>query len=219
MKIFIDSADVASIATWSKTGVIDGVTTNPTHLSKEGGDVTQKVLEICKLLPEGDISVEVTEVDKEAVYQQAKKIAALASNVVVKIPCHIDYYPVIARLVKEGVRINVTLVFSLTQALMMCKLGATYISPFVGRLEDSKVDGISLICDMRAMVDQYDYKTQILAASLRNLEHFTEAIMAGADVATLPLDVLQQGVEHQLTDAGMVRFAQDWQKLGIKQFP
>lgn len=219
MKIFIDSADVKSIAVWAQKGIINGVTTNPTHLSKEGGDVTQKILEICKLLPHGDISVEVTEKEPQAVYEQAKKIAALAPNVVVKVPCHIDYYEVIARLVKEGVRVNVTLMFSLTQALMMCKLGVTYISPFVGRLEEIDVNGIMLLHQMRRMVDHYQFTTQILAASLRTLGHFNDAIEAKVDAATLPLAVLEKGLEHQLTIAGMAKFDQDWQKLGIKQFP
>ena len=219
MKIFLDTAHIADIKKWVATGLIDGVTTNPSHLSKEGSDPKKHVLEICSLLPDGQISIEVTEKEPENVYKQAKLIAALSPNVVVKIPCHADYYEVINRLVKEGVKLNITLVFSLLQGLMMCKLGVAMISPFVGRLEDIKVDGINLLEQLCDMVDMYGYETEILAASLRSVEHFYKAVAAGVDIVTLPVAVFEQSIRHPLTDQGIIKFDADWKKLGITQFP
>lgn len=219
MKIFLDTANLDAIKKWSNTGLINGATTNPTHLSKEKNDPKTQVLAICAALPDGEISVEITEKEPQAVYKQAKAIAALASNVVVKVPCYKEYYAVIHQLVKEGVRINVTLVFTLIQGLLMCKLGVRYISPFVGRLDDIDVDGIQVLYDLRFMIDQYQYKTEILAASIRHTQHVHEAIMAGADVATISPAVFEQIIEHPLTNAGMAQFDADWKKLGIKVFP
>src|SRR5579863_7035366 len=162
MKIFLDTADYDAIVQWSKTGIIDGVTTNPTHLSKAGKDPKSQVLSICSLLPHGIISVEVVETEPEAVYKQARALFDLADNIAVKIPCHKDYYSVIKRLVKEGVRLNITLVFSLAQGLMMSKLGVNYISPFVGRLDDNGGDGIDLVMQLRYMIDRYAFTTQVL---------------------------------------------------------
>lgn len=219
MKIFLDTADIKAIKSWKAAGIIDGVTTNPTHMSKAGGSPTKKVLEICKLLPAGAISVEVTEKEPEAVYLQAKAIAKLAKNIVVKIPCHRDYYPVIHKLVKEKVKLNITLVFTLMQGLMMCKLGVKYISPFVGRLDDIDVDGIGLVQDLRRAIDWYGYKTELLAASLRHEKHLHDAILAGADIITVPPMLLEKASEYVLTNKGMKKFDEDWKKLGIRTFP
>jgi len=219
MKIFLDTANIEAIKKWSITGIIDGVTTNPSHLSKEDVDPKKRVLEICSLLPEGEISVEVTEKDPQAVYEQAKKIAQLADNVLVKIPCHKDYYEIIKQLVDEGVRINITLVFSLIQGVMMSKLGVFYISPFVGRWDDIDVDGIGLLHEMRQVMFQYGFETGILAASLRHVRHLHDAIMAGADAVTVPIGVLEKALDHPLTERGIAKFDADWQKLGIKKFP
>ncbi|MCX5925456.1 MAG: fructose-6-phosphate aldolase [Candidatus Dependentiae bacterium] len=219
MKIFLDTAHLPTITQWLATGLIDGVTTNPTHLSKEGGDSTQLVKALCAQLGTGDVSIEITEHTPEKVYAQAQAIAALAPNVVVKIPCHKEYYGIIKQLVLEGISINITLVFSLMQGLMMCKLGVKYISPFVGRLDDIDVDGISVLHQLRNMIDQYHFNTQILAASLRDIRHLHAAIEAGADVATVPSAILEKAVTHPLTISGMVQFNADWDKLGIKQFP
>ena len=220
MKIFLDTADRRAIKKWAATGIIDGVTTNPSHLSKEGGDPKKVVEEICAMLPEGDISVEVTQTEPEAVYKQAREIAEIADNVVVKIPCHADYYEVIKRLVHEEIEINVTLVFTLIQALIMCKLDVQYISPFVGRWDDIDVDGMNVLYEMREMIDQYGFvETSLLAASLRHVRHLHEAILVGADAATVPVDVLEKVIAHPLTDQGMNKFLADWQKLGIKKFP
>jgi len=218
MKIFIDSANIEKIKKLAEIGIIDGVTTNPTHLSKEGGSPTELIKELTQIIP-GDISVEVTEKNPEKVYKQAREIANIAQNIAVKIPCHADYYPIIKKLVAEGIQINVTLVFSLMQALYMCKLDVKYISPFIGRLDDNGLDGIELVFHIRHMMDQYKYKTQLIASSIRSTEKFQESILAGADVATVPVEIFKKSLEHPLTEQGMERFLQDWQKLGIKQFP
>ena len=184
MKIFLDTANIELITQWAQTGLIDGVTTNPTHLSKEGGNPTQTVLTICDIVPLGVISVEVVETDPESVYLQARKIASLSDNIAVKIPCHAHYYSVIRKLVEEGITLNITLVFSLAQGLMMAKLGVAYISPFVGRLDDIGADGIELIKQLRHMLDWYGFETQLLAASIRDTHHLEKALMAGADIDT-----------------------------------
>lgn len=219
MKIFLDTANLEGIKKWASTGLIDGVTTNPTHLSKEGGNPKDQVLAICAALPDGEISVEVTEQDPQAVYKQARDIAALAPNVVVKIPCHPQYYQVIDRLTAEEIPLNITLVFTLIQGLLMCKLGVRYISPFVGRWDDIDVDGIDLLPEMREMVDEYGFDTGILVASLRHVRHVHDAILAGVDAATVTMPVFEKMIEHPLTDQGIRTFNADWAKLGIKQFP
>jgi transaldolase len=219
MKIFLDTANLDAIKKWADTGLINGVTTNPTHLSKEKNDPKDQVLAICAALPDGEISVEITEKEPEAVYKQARTIAALAKNIIVKVPCHKDYYAVIHRLVKEGVPINVTLVFTLIQGMLMCKLGVRYISPFIGRLDDIDSDGVQVLYDLRDMVDEYDYKTEILAASLRHTQHVHDAIRAGSDVVTVSPALFEQIIEHPLTNAGMTQFNADWKKLGINVFP
>lgn len=235
MKIFLDTANIQSIQKWAQTGLIDGVTTNPTHLSKEDNNPTQQVLTICDILPSGIISVEITETEPEHVYLQARKIAALADNIAVKIPCHANYYPVIKKLVSEGITLNITLVFSLAQGLMMAKLGAQYISPFVGRLDDLSAPstelrinsalreggspGIELLQHLRHMIDWYDFETQLLAASIRDVTHFEQALLACADIATVPVEVFENSLTHQLTDKGMAQFSADWNKLNIKHFP
>lgn len=219
MKIFLDTADYKALAHWLEAGIIDGVTTNPTHLSTAGGDPKRAVQEICTLMKGKDVSVEVTQSEPEAVYKQAKEIAALADNVVVKVPCHAKYYAVIKKLVDDGIKINVTLVFTLIQSMLMCKLGVRYISPFVGRWDDIDVDGGNLLFEIRQMIDEYAFKTELLAASLRHVRHVHQAIVAGADVATVPVSVLEKMTKHPLTDQGIAKFDADWQKLGIKTFP
>jgi transaldolase len=219
MKLFLDTADIKRIDDWNQTGLIDGVTTNPTHLVKEGKDPKEVVLEICALLPEGEISVEVTELDPQRMYKQAKEIASLADNILVKVPCHKDYYPIIAKLVDGGIRVNVTLVFSLIQAAFMCKLGVAYISPFVGRLDDIDVEGKDLLFEIRSMIDDYMFETQLLAASIRSVRHLHEAIMAGSDAVTVPIDVLEKATTHSLSNEGIAKFTADWATLKIKHFP
>ncbi len=219
MKIFLDTAHLKAIEKWKSTGLIDGITTNPSHLSTAGGNPIKQVQAIAKLLPKGAISVEITEKKAEAVYKQAKAISKLGQNIVVKIPCHVDYYEVISKLSKEGVSLNITLVFTLVQSLFMCKMGVSYISPFIGRWDDIDVDGVALLYSIRQMIDSYGYKTELLAASIRGVRHFHEAIMAGADAITVPVDIFEKAVTHILTDQGIETFDKDWKKLGITTFP
>jgi len=219
MKLFLDTAHLESIKYWAATGLINGVTTNPTHLSKEGGDIKKLLKEICSIMSGGDVSIEVTKTKAEEIYKQAKNIAAIANNVTVKIPCHRDYYEIIKKLTNEGIKINVTLVFTLIQALLMCKLGVKYISPFIGRLDDIDVNGLELVEDLRVMIDEYNFtKTEIIAASIRHVRHFHHVILSGADIATVPASVLEKAVKHPLTDQGIEKFLADWKKLGIKDF-
>lgn len=219
MKIFLDTADVTAIRAWAQTGLVDGITTNPTNLSAAGETPVPAIQEICSIMAERPVSVEVTETEASAMYEQAKKIVQLAPNVVVKVPCHIRYMAVIKRLVQENVPLNITLVFSLTQALSMCKLGVRYISPFVGRWDDIGVDGTQILQDIRGMIDTYGFETQLLAASLRNVQHIHDAIVIGADVITVPPTLLELALKNPLTDQGIARFDADWKKLGITQFP
>lgn len=217
MKIILDTVDIVQIQKWAY--FIDGVTTNPTLLAKNGTDPLTRIKEILALLPGKEVSVEVTELEPDAMYAQAHKIAQLGSNVLVKIPCHMKYYPLIARLAREGIKLNITLVFSLFQAMSMCKLGALYVSPFIGRLDDHDGDGSELLFQLRGTIDAYDYKTQILAASIRSVLHVHEALLAGVDAITMPVAILELAVEHQLTNEGIAKFNADWQKLGISTFP
>jgi transaldolase len=219
MQIFLDTAHIADIKRCIEKGVIDGVTTNPTNLSKEAGLPTEIIRQICKLLPEASINVEVTERSAGAVYEQAKRIAALGENIVVKIPGYKEYYGTIKKLVEEDIKINITLVFTVLQGLMMAKLGVWYISPFVARLDDYDKEGMDLIRDLREVYDEFGFETEILAASLRSVHQFREVALAGADIATVPVAVFEQALEHPLIDEGMKKFHEDWQKLGIKQFP
>jgi len=219
MKIFLDTAQVDIIEQYVPTGLIDGVTTNPSLLSKVGGQPLEVIKKIIHLLPKGDISVQVTYKEPAKVYEQAKAIATLADNVIVKIPCHAQYYPVIHKLIKEGIRINITMLFSLSQALMMCKLGVTYISLIVGRLDDVNGDGIAVAHDIRVMLDQYNFETQLLLASIRSMSRAQDAVASGADAMTIPPVVLECMMKHTLTDRGIAIFDADWHKLGVKQFP
>lgn len=219
MKLFLDTAHIPSIEKWAAMGILDGVTTNPSSLSKEGGSPLEVVRKICALLPEGDVSVEVTESDPQAVYEQALRIADIAENVIVKIPCSPQYYKTIAKLADHDVLLNITLVFSVTQAVVMSKLGVYYISPFVGRLDETGVDGIQLLHDIRAMIDAYGYETEILAASIRSVEKLEQAILAAPDCVTLSAEILEQALHHPLTQAGMEKFLADWKTLNITKFP
>ncbi len=220
MKLFLDTANVKEIKKWIATGLIDGVTTNPSLLHKEKGDPKKIITQICKLVKNGVVSVEVTEKDSKKVYIQAKQIAKIAKNVIVKIPCHPDYFEVIKKLVDEGIKLNITLIFSVLQGLAMCKLGVSYISPFIGRLDDIDDDGVELVGKLRQMIDEYVFiNTKIIAASVRHVRHLHDSALLGADVATVPVSVLEKAMNHPLTDRGMEKFLEDWKKIGIKKFP
>lgn len=219
MKIFLDTANRKSIEKWVKSGLIDGVTTNPSHLSKEGSDPKAVVKDICEMLPQGDISVEITQEEPAEVYKQAREIAALSDNIVVKIPCHPAYFTLINQLVSEGVAINITLLFSVMQGIMMAKLGVRYVSPFIGRLHDIGSDGLQLISDLRQAFDEHGFYTEILAASTRTVHNLQEVALIGADAVTVSVENFEKAMHHPLTDKGMRIFLEDWQKLGVKKFP
>jgi transaldolase len=214
VKIYLDTADVESIQPYVSTSLIDGVTTNPTNLAKHSKDPRKTIESICVLLPRGCVSVEVTKKKPEEVYAQAKAITQIAPNILVKIPCYADYYTIIHKLVAEGVRLNITLLFSVPQALMMFKLKVHTISPFVGRLEEIGLDGLGFLTDVCMLRDRYDFKAEVLAASLRTVEQVTGALRAGIDAITVSPNLFAQLITHPLTDKGMEKFETDWQQRG-----
>ena len=216
MKFFIDTADLDEIREANDMGVLDGVTTNPTHVSKEEGSFEDIILKICQMV-DGPVSAEVVETDHEEMIKEARKISKIHENVVVKIPITLDGLKTIKACSDEGIRTNVTLCFSANQALMAAKAGAAYISPFVGRLDDIGHVGMDLIATIRQIYDNYGFQTEILAASLRHPLHVIDAALAGADVSTLPPDVLKKLLSHPLTDSGLERFLNDWNAWKEKQ--
>lgn len=209
MKFFVDTANLDEIREAQAMGVLDGVTTNPSHISQEEGEFEDIIRAICEIV-DGPVSAEVVSTDTEGMIAEARRNAAIHEQVVVKIPITPDGLKAIKACSDEGIRVNVTLCFSANQALMAAKAGATYISPFIGRLDDLGQDGMELIGTIRQIYDNYGFETQVLAASLRSPKHVVECALAGADVATLPLDVLGKLLAHPLTDIGLERFLNDW---------
>jgi transaldolase len=214
MKFFLDTANLAEIRWATQAGLIDGVTTNPTLLAKSAGDVEPNDLlkEICSLV-DGPVSAEVVAVDADGMYAEGRDLAQLADNIVVKIPMIEEGMVAVRRLVADGIRVNVTLAFSSVQCLIAAKAGATYVSPFLGRLDDVGHDAMDVIRETRAIFNNYRYETEILAASIRHPRHVAEAAMLGADVATMPTEVLRKLLLHPLTDRGLDQFLNDWSKL------
>jgi transaldolase len=217
MQFFLDTANLSDIGWAARAGLIDGVTTNPSLLAKVAGDLDPRDLlkEICSLV-EGPVSAEVVGIRGDDMYSEARELAKLADNIVIKIPMIEDGLPVVRRLAGEGVRVNVTLCFSATQCLIAAKAGAAYVSPFLGRLDDVGHDGMDVIRETRVIFDNYDIETQILAASIRHPRHVTEAAMIGADVATMPTGVLKKLLLHPLTDRGLDQFLNDWAKIAAR---
>jgi transaldolase len=214
MKFFIDTANLDEIRESNELGLIDGVTTNPSLVAKEGNvDFKQRIAEICEMV-KGDVSAEVTALDTEGMLQQGRELAAIAPNVVVKCPLTLDGLKATRAFRAEGVKVNVTLCFSPAQALLAAKAGATYISPFIGRLDDVATDGMTLIRQIVQIYDNYGFATEVLAASIRHPLHIVDCALAGADVATIPFKVIQQLVKHPLTDKGLEAFLADWKKSG-----
>lgn len=212
MKFFIDTANLDEIKTAASFGVIDGVTTNPSLVSQEGNiDFHTRIKEISELV-DGPISAEVVSVETDGMVEEARELAQIASNVVVKIPMTLDGLKAVKKLSQEGIKTNVTLIFSANQALLAAKAGATFASPFIGRLDDRAHEGMDLIKDMRKIYDNYDFDTKVLAASIRHPLHVKEAAKAGADIATIPYDVIEKMSKHPLTDYGLERFLSDWEK-------
>src|SRR5262245_10673509 len=212
MKFFIDTANIEEIRKAASWGILDGVTTNPSLVAKEGKDFYEALKEICSIVP-GPVSAEVVSTSTEEMIQEGRQLARIAKNITVKIPCIPAGIPAIKALSGEGIKINTTLIFSPTQALISAKVGAAFVSPFVGRLDDISHVGMDLVRQIRTIFDNYDFPTQILAASIRNPVHVVEAAMAGADVATMPFSVIEALLKHPLTDVGLKKFLDDWQKL------
>lgn len=214
MKFFIDTANLDEIREANELGLIDGVTTNPSLVAKEGDvDFKEHIAKICEMV-KGDVSVEVTALDTDGMLQQGREFAEIASNVVVKCPLTLEGLKATRILKKEGIPVNVTLCFSATQAILAAKAGAKYVSPFIGRLDDIGQNGMQLISDIVQIYDNYGYATEVLAASIRHPVHIVEAALLGADVATIPFKVIQQLVKHPLTDKGLESFLSDWKKSG-----
>lgn len=216
MKFFVDTADIAEIRDLAESGLLDGVTTNPTLVAKAGRDFTEILKDICDVV-DGPVSAEVTATDAKGMIEEGEKLARIADNITVKVPLTIDGLKACRHLTGNGTMVNVTLCFSAVQALMAAKAGATFISPFVGRLDDISQDGMQLIQDIRQIYDNYDsFTTEILVASVRNPTHVLRAALIGADVCTIPPSTLRQLVKHPLTDAGLQAFLADWAKTGQK---
>ncbi|GIV60974.1 fructose-6-phosphate aldolase [Rhodocaloribacter litoris] len=212
MKFFIDTADLDEIREANAMGVLDGVTTNPSLMMKAGGaDFHAHIRAICEIV-DGDVSAEVTATDFDGILREARTLAKIHDNVVVKVPLILDGIKAIRALAAEGIRTNCTLCFSPTQALVAAKAGATYISPFIGRLDDISTPGMELIEQIVQIYANYGFETEVLAASIRHPMHVVEAALAGADVATMPFGVIKQLIKHPLTDIGLERFLADWRK-------
>jgi transaldolase len=213
MKFFIDTADLKEIEEANDMGVLDGVTTNPSLCMKIGvEDFDGHIAKICEIV-DGDVSAEVISTDYNEIVEEGRRIASIADNVVVKVPLIKDGIKAIKTLSGEGIKTNCTLCFSGPQALIAAKAGATYISPFIGRLDDISGEGMGLIADIRLIFDNYGFETEILAASIRHPMHLLESARLGADVATMPLNVIEQLLKHPLTDIGLEKFLGDWDKL------
>ena len=213
MQLFLDTTDVAVLKDLAMTGLVDGVTTNPTLIAKSGRPMLQVIAEICDAI-EGPVSAEVAAMDTAGMLDEGRKLASIAPNVVVKVPLTRDGLIATREFAHEGIATNVTLCFSAAQALLAAKAGATYISPFIGRLDDVGAEGMDLIVEIRAIYDNYDFDTEILAASIRGPAHVTAAALSGADCATIPPDVFNALFKHPLTERGLDQFMSDWAKTG-----
>lgn len=215
MKFFVDTAEIDAIAELNDLGMVDGVTTNPSLILKSGRDILEVTKEICDLV-EGPVSAEVVATEADAMIAEGRKLAEIAENITVKVPLTWDGLKACKVLSGEGKMVNVTLCFSVNQALLAAKAGATFISPFIGRLDDINLDGMELIADIREVYDNYDFQTEILAASIRSANHVAESARIGADVITAPPAVIKSLANHVLTDKGLAAFMADWAKTGQK---
>ena len=215
MQIYLDTANVKEIQEGANLGLIDGVTTNPSLVAKEGRSFKEMLLEICKMV-DGPISAEVGGVESEAMIKEGRDLAKVHKNIVVKVPLIPEGLRATKKLAAEGIRVNVTLCFSPTQALLAAKAGAWCVSPFIGRLDDVSSDGMALIRQIVTIYKNYDYKTQVLVASVRHPQHVVEAALAGGHICTMPYAVFQQLVKHPLTDSGLKKFLADWDAMGKK---
>ncbi len=212
MKLFIDSANIEEIKKANTLGVLDGVTTNPSLLSKEKQEPVAQLKKICKEV-DGPVSAEVIALGSDEIVGEAKKLSKLSSNIVIKIPSTVEGLKATKKLSSLNIKTNLTLCFSASQALLVAKVGATYVSPFVGRLDDISFEGMDLIRDIKLIYERYEIKTQIIVASIRHPLHFLDAARIGADVATVPFAVIEKLMQHPLTDIGIKRFLEDWNNL------
>jgi transaldolase len=215
MKFFVDTADTAAIRELNDLGMVDGVTTNPSIILKSGRDILEVTREICEIV-DGPVSAEVVALEADAMIAEGRKLAEIAPNITVKLPLTWDGLKACKVLTGEGKMVNVTLCFTANQALLAAKAGATFISPFIGRLDDIGLDGMELIEDIRIIYDNYGFETQILAASIRSVNHVLDVARIGADVMTAPPEVIRKLASHPLTDAGLAQFMKDWEKTGQK---
>lgn len=213
MKFFVDSADIEEIGELAETGLIDGVTTNPSLIAKSGRNFLDVIKEICTITS-GPVSAEVIAMDAPTMIEEGKKLRGLADNIAIKVPLTWEGLKACKALSDDGTMVNVTLCFNANQALLAAKAGATFISPFIGRLDDMGIDGIEVIEEIRTIYDNYEFDTQILAASIRNINHVKTCALIGADVATVPGNVIKQLAKHPLTDKGLEGFMADWGKTG-----
>lgn len=211
MKFFIDTANIDEIKKGVEMGLVDGVTTNPSLIAKEDKPFEEIIGEICKIV-DGPISAEVVSLDSDGMIEEARKLAKIHDNIVIKIPMIIEGIKAVKKLTAEGIKTNVTLVFSSVQALLAAKVGATFVSPFVGRLDDIGAPSMDLIGDIVSIYDNYGYQSEIIVASVRSPQHVMDAALIGADIATIPLKVITQLAKHPLTDIGMEQFLADWEK-------
>ena len=216
MKFFLDTANTDDIRKYAALGLVDGVTTNPTLISREGRDFETVVKEITTIV-DGPVSAEVTATKAEEMIEQAREVSKWAKNIVVKIPMTEEGLKAVSVVSKEGIKTNVTLIFSVAQGLLAAKAGATFISPFLGRLDDIGGDGVGLIQDLRTVLDNYGFKTEIIAASVRGADHVKQAALAGSDIATIPAKVFGKLWSHPLTDKGLASFAADWEAFQAQQ--
>ena len=215
MKFFIDTANLKEIQTAREWGMVDGVTTNPSLIAKENVAFEERIGDICKLV-DGPVSAEVVSTSARGMVDEARKLSKIADNIVVKIPMTMDGLKATKTLSTEGIRTNVTLIFSPLQALLAAKAGATYVSPFVGRLDDISHDGMTLVEQVVQIFNNYGFETEIIVASVRNPLHVLDAAMMGADIATIPFKVISQLAKHPLTDTGLEKFLKDWEKVPAK---
>ena len=218
MKLFVDTGRVEEVRKAAEWGIVDGVTTNPSLIAQAGRGFKETVLELCSILPHGSISAEVVGTTVEDILREAREIASWAPNIVVKVPMTPAGVAATRQLTREGIRVNMTLVFSPTQALLAAKAGATYISVFVGRVDDVASEGMRTIEDAVQMVENYGFDSEVLVASIRHPMHVVEAARLGAHIATMPFKVMEQLFQHPLTDIGLQRFLDDWRKAGLRIF-
>ena len=214
MKFFLDTANLDEIREAASTGILDGVTTNPSLIAREGNDFEDQLIKICSIV-DGPVSAEVVSLDAEGMVAEGRNLAAVHPNVVVKCPFTLEGLKATKKLSDENIRVNVTLIFSAPQAIMAAKAGASYVSPFVGRLDDISQEGMSLVADIVTIFDNYDYSTEVLTASIRGPMQIVEAARLGADICTLPFKVFLQLMKHPLTDSGLQQFLKDWEKMQV----